>query len=191
MMASPLRFRFIALRPFFALGLMSSLASGSPAATPPLIIQEKGIYTYQAPTGWIDHAGRNGKQVVADYMDGKRKAMISVQGLNNAGVPVALGKYTKTLRGNMETSLVKQNTQPVVSTQSEFETSAGATACKFNVVATVAERQIESVIYVFTAPDKGKVIVTCTSEGADNDHYLPIFDATMKTMVVTGTTASK
>jgi hypothetical protein len=164
---------------YFIAGALGISLSGTISTAQDLgeTVAEPGVFSYQAPQGWtVKDTAISKHKVCFDTPKNKFAANINVV---VDAYPKSLAEYVELNKTTLKNTPLFQNLQ--VLDQQPFETSAGDKGIRVVVSDSMSRLDLEQVFYFFDGASNSKLVVTASCLVGDADHYLPIFDATLKT----------
>jgi hypothetical protein len=135
-------------------------------------VLEKGLYSYQAPVGWI--VRKDNSASLGTAKDGLAPNIRVVI----VSSPKPLADY---VAGNLETFKAKASAHFQVMDQRPFATSAGL-GIRVQVTEKGEKLKLQQIFYYFDGGSGKKLIVSGSCLAIDGLRETPLFDASVKTL---------
>ena len=140
-------------------------------------VSQPGLFSYQAPKGWMTKDTPVSKYPVAFDMpvnDFAANINVVVESTSKS-----LAEYIAANEAFLKSSPMFVNLQVV--DKKPFVTTSGAKGTRILVNDTLGKMNLAQTFYFFEGSANNKFVVTATCKVGDGEHYAPFFDQSMKT----------
>jgi hypothetical protein len=143
------------------------------------IVSVSNLFSYQAPVGWtVQKVPSATYPIATETKDGSVHASISVEADHTPG---ALDEWCHHSVEKNKVQFASNNMNAGELTP--LTTSSGAKGFRVIITLTANSNKLAFIDYYFSGSSDAKMVVTCTCQQTEIDHYAPIFDAAIKTFV--------
>jgi hypothetical protein len=164
----------------WTLGLLLA-AMGSGRAADGIRVTAPNVFSYEAPPGWKMQTTPTTElpaPAAVELKNGVIEAMITVTVDTGAG---PLDQWCKQSLAKNKVDYAAYN--PRIGDPAPFETAAGVKGFRALMNLTILSKNLQFVVYFFSGSADAKIVATCSSPVDEADHYAPLFDSAMKTLV--------
>jgi hypothetical protein len=157
---------------FLTLGFAASVRAQDLGDT----VSAPGLFSYQAPKGWVVKDTSISKYKVC--MDAPKNGFAANINVVTESFSGTLAQYVESNKTALKTSPLFSNV--VIVNQSAFQTGSGKQGIRLVVTDSINKLDLQQIFYFFDGTSS-KIVVTASSLAAGGDQYAPIFDASLKT----------